>query len=279
MPPRTAKTGITVASIKASELYGVLGQAVGEAAPLSEETILQKLYAAEDFYERDLTLRWTPTRVFSTPQTRAAHPEPLLRVTDFDPIADLGEAAYDYPRGHWEYERHGFLKLRQRPIRAITQVVFTWAGAHRLWAVPPEWIQSDARAGTINIVPTSGPEFAAVAFNSFLLMRLGSGFGLPHSIVVDYTVGFTPEELDWQHQDLLNGVRLRALLMLGGIVSTIASGGGMSQSLGLDGLSHARGFGGKYGAYSGAITLALEQEQEIRETWRAKERGVPMAIV
>lgn len=279
MPPRTSKTGITVESIKASELYGVVGQAPGEAQPLSDLTILQKLYAAEDFYERDLVLRWNPTRVFSTPQTRAAHPDPTLRVPDFNALQDLAEPAYDYPQDHWAYERHGYLKLRNRPIRSIERVVFTWAGAFPIWTVPAEWIQWDARAGSLNVVPTSGPNFTAMHFNAFLLQLLGGNRGLPHAIVVDYTVGFTPEELDWAHQDLLNGVRLLTLLLLGGIVSTIASGGGMSQALSIDGLSHSRGYGGKYGAYSGAMQLAIEQERQIRDSWRAKERGLAMAIV
>lgn len=275
---RTSKTGITVASIKQSELYGVIGHARGEALPLQDPVIEQKLFAAEDFYERVLHLRWAPTRVLSTPETRQNAADPVLRVTDFDPILDLSEPAYDYPRELWAHERHGFLKLRHRPIRDIQQVVFTWAGVFTVWRVPDDWIQRNASAGTINIVPTSGPQFAMMSFNTFLMTWMAGGRGLPHSIVVDYTAGFSAAELEARHQDLLNGVRLLTLLLLGGIASVIASGGVQSTSLSIDGLSHSRGFGGKYGAYSGAIQLAIEQERAIREAWRATERGALLTI-
>ncbi len=278
MPPRTAKTGITVDSIKQTELYGVVDHAQGEALPLSDEAILQKLYAAEDFYEHDLALRFRPTRVLSTPLTRANHSDAALRVTDFDPILDIAEPAYDYPADHWSYERHGYLKLRHRPIREIQQVVFTWAGALKVWTVPREWIQWDAGAATLNVVPTSGAEFASMQFNAFLLRYLGNSAGLPHSIIVDYTTGFSADELEWQHQDLLNGVRLLTLLNLGGIVSNARSGGLGSSSLAIDGLSHSRGFAGKFGAYSGQIMLAIQEEARVRESWRASQRGIPMAI-
>ncbi|MEO8602979.1 MAG: hypothetical protein ABI629_10410 [bacterium] len=278
MPPRTSKTGITVADLKASELYGILGKAVGEALPLANETIEQKLFAAEDFYEHELGLRWTPTRVLSNPEDRANVSDPLLRVADFDPIQDISEPAYDYPRGLWEYERCGFLQLRNRPIRSIIQVVFTWGTSIQIWRVPLDWVQPDRRAGTINMVPTSGVT-SLLPFNVYLMSVLSSpSRGLPHSILIDYTVGFSADELAWHHQDLLNGVRLMTLLNLGGIVSTIASGGQMSGSLSMDGLSHSRGFGGKYGAYSGPIMLAIEQEKAVRDSWRAKQRGIQMAI-
>jgi hypothetical protein len=278
MLERTSKTGITVANLKASELYGMAGWAAGEAAPLSDQAIEQKLFAAEDFYERDLGIRFQPTRVLSAPENRATHSDPSLRVTDFDPIQDISDPAYDYPRGLWEYERWGYLRLRNRPIRQIIQVVFTWGISIKVWRVPGDWIQPDRREGTINMVPTSGVE-ATLPFNAFLMSWLGAGSrGLPHSILIDYTVGFSPEDLAWHHQDLLNGVRQLTLLMLGGIVSVAASGGQQSVALSMDGLSHSRGFAGKYGAYSGPIMLALEQEKAVRESWRAKERGIPMAI-
>jgi hypothetical protein len=283
---RTSKTGITAKSLKEAELYGVLIQAAGEAKPLADTEIMRRLYAAEDFYERALAIRFQQTRVFSSPEKRLTSPDVAIKIESFSTTAaptegwgpDLAEPAYDYPVNLWDYERWGMLQLRHRPVRAITQVVFTWAGSQRVWKVPADWIQADLKSGTINITPTTGFQ-AMLSFNAYILSVVAGGRGLPHSILIDYEVGFTPDELAWHHQDLLLGVRLLTLLQLGGIASVAASGGQMSGALSIDGLSHSRGWGGKYGAYSGAITLAIEQEAQIRESWRRQEKGIPMAML
>jgi hypothetical protein len=287
---RATKSGLTANDIKSAELYGVVTKAIGEDAPLSDSVIRQRIYAAEDFYERYCQMSLQPRRVFSTPQTRVAgNVATSLIVTDFNAVeppgegyasygGDLADPAYDYPRDLWDFERWGLLRLRNRPIRSITQVVFTWAGSIAVWKVPQPWIQWDAKGGTLNLVPTTGPAIL-VTFSAFLLSVVAGGRGLPHSIIVDYEVGFTADELQADHQDLLAGIRLRALLLLGGIISNTVTGGTQSDSLALDGLSHSRGFGGKYGAYSGAIQLAMDHEREIRENWRAKEKGLTFAVL
>jgi len=270
---RQPKTPITVNEIKETELYGVVARAVGEDNDLSNPAIMRKLYAAEDFYERDLQIRFGITRVFSDAESRVNHSDATLRITDFDPIRDISEPAYDYQTNLWSDDQWAMIKLRHRPIRSVTQMVFTWAGARRVWTVPADWVKPDRPYGTINLVPTSGAA-VMMTFSAFILSVIAGGRGLPHSIFIDYTTGYSEQELCYHHNDLLDGIRLRALLLLGGIISNIATGGRQSSSLSLDGLSHSRGFGGKYGAYTGAIQIALEQEKEIRENWREKERGV-----
>lgn len=274
---RASKTGIEIASIKAHDLYGVLLQARGESGPLSDLAIQQKLFAAEDFYERDCNLVLPVTRVFSAPAQRAAHPDATLRVADFDPLLDIAEPAYDYPVGHWDHDRWGLIQLRHRPIRSVTQLVFTWAGSTRVWQVPAAWIGTDAQFGTLQVTPVTGPA-VLMSFSAYLLTVLAGGRGLPHAIIVDYVTGYTPEELAHRHQDLLEGIRLRAVLGLMGIMGTIMTGGVQSSSLGLDGLSRSRGFGGKWGAFSGRIELAVQTEQEIRNTWRQREHGLPVVF-
>lgn len=276
---RGSKTGIRIADLKAHELYGVLVQARGETGPLPDTAIEAKLYAAEDFYERELALRWAVTRVFSAPQQRAAHPDASLRVADFDPLYDLAEPAYDYPVGLWDADRWALTKLRHRPVRSVTQMVFTWAGSTRVWRVPAEWIGLDAQFGTVQVTPVTGPAIV-MSFSAYLLTVIAGGRGLPHAILIDYVTGYTPEELAQFHQDLLEGVRLRTMLGLFGALGTIVMPGGQtSSSLGLDGLSRSRGFGGRFGPFGARIELAQQQEQEIRDTWRRKEHGVPVEFV
>ena len=275
---RTSKTGIDVEDIKGAELYGVLLRAAGEAAPLDDSVILQKLFAAEDFYERDLQISFRQARVFSDAEGRATHPDLSLRVTDFDETVDLSEPGYDYNNRLWDEERWAFIRVGYAPVRSVSQLVFTWPGAWKVWSVPHDWIRVGHRFGMIQIAPTSG-QAVLMTFTAYILGVISGGRGLPQSIILDYTTGFTPELLEARHQDLLEGVRLRTLLSLGGIISTIRTGGQTGGSLGLDGLSESRTFGGKFGAYSALIELALEREKEVRDAWRHKEHGVIMGVL
>ena len=130
----------------------------------------------------------------------------------------------------------------------------------------------------VQIAPTSG-QAVLMTFTAYILGVISGGRGLPQSIILDYTTGFTPELLEARHQDLIEGVRLRTLMALGGIIATIRTGGQTGGSLGLDGLSESRSFGGKFGPYSGMIELAMQREKEIRDGWRQKEHGVIMGVL
>ena len=276
---RESKAGIDVEQLKCDELYGKLTTAAGEDLPYSDDNLLRKLYAAEDYYERDLNIRLQPTRVFSSPEKRTsgAGLDPSLRIDDFDPIRDLAEPAYDYDRQLWAESRWALIKLRHRPVKKINQVTFTWVGKQSIWKVPEDWIQADLKFGTINIVPTSGP-VVTMAFSAWFLSVLAGGRGLPHSLFIDYETGFSEDELCYHHQDLLEGIRLRTLLSTFGLLSTIRSGGVSGDSIGIDGLSHTRSYGGRFGAYAGEIEMARENERAIRDNWRRREQGVPGGV-
>jgi len=275
---RTSKTGITVEQLKDEELYGVVLKARREPVALSDDAIARKLWAAEDFYERNLQVFWQATRVFSCPESRAMWPDVSLHVTDFDETRDISEPAYDYSAHYFDENRWGRVDINWRPIRGIPKVVFTWPGATLVFTVPPGWIAPDPRFGSIQIRPNSG-QAAIMGFTGWLLGVFAGGRGMPQVILVDYTAGFTPELLAARHQDLLEGVRLHALLgCLGFAANAVVDGGMMNTSLSLDGLSQSRGFGGKYGPYSGPITFALEREAAIRKSWRDQERGIVCVV-
>lgn len=277
---RESKTGIRIEDLKGHDLYGVLLRAQTEAAPLPDGVIEQKLFAAEDFYERDLNIRFGLARVFSAPEQRLGHQDPLLRVpADYDPLRDISEPAYDYPVGLWDGDRWALMQLRRRPVKKIDQIIFTWAGAQRVWRVPAEWIGLDRQFGTVQITPVTGPA-VIMSFSHYLMTVIAGGRGLPHAILIDYRTGYTPEELAMHHQDLLEGVRLRTLLGLFGLLGTVVMPQGEAGvGLGLDGLSRSRSFGGRFGPYSARIELALAQEQEIREMWRGRQHGMVMEFL
>ena len=280
MAARTTKTGITAAQIKGSDLYGKLIRANGEAADYPDGEILRKLYSAEDFYERSCQFKWQATRVFSSPQIRADAPDPAVRVSDYDPTKDIAESAFEYDALMFRNNQWGEQQLGQRPVQSVQQCFFWYPGAQvgSSWRIPLDWLRLDYRYGTLQIVPASGAQMQLMSLNAYIASSVAGGRGMPASVFIDYTAGFTPDILEAQHQDLLEGVRLRTLLFLFGILSTVRSGGQTGGSLGLDGLSESKSFGGKYGAYAGEIELAKEFEAEVRETWMQAEQGPAVAF-
>ena len=145
---------------------------------------------------------------------------------------------------------------------------------------PSDWIRLDRRFAFVDVVPSSGPALVMSGLVAFLLNKVAGGRGVPQSILIDYKTGFTTALLEAQHQDLLKGVRLRTILSVFGIVSAFLSpAGAISQSLSLDGLTRSQGFGGKYGPYTGAILRAVEEEEQIRASWKSHEKGVAYTML
>lgn len=270
---RAPKTPITPEQIRECELYGVLLKSGLEPQALSDQCIQEKLFAAEDYYERMLGIVLGERRFFSDPAKRSPHPRiPQLSIPDYDPTRDIAEPSYDYPLALWAGERWAAIKLRHKPVIRIDNIFFTWAASVTIWQVPHEWIQVDRRGGTVNIIPASGPA-VLISFSAYILTIIAGGRGLPHSILIDGAVGIPIDELCRDYAELLEAIRLRAMLSLLGPIGNIISLGGQNQSLSLDGLSHSRGYGGRWGAYSGYIELLMDREKQLNDHLRDKIRG------
>lgn len=273
---RESDLGITPDFIKGSELYGKLTRAVGERAPYPDEEITRKILAAEDFYKRALNIRFLPTRVISAAQLRAQADDPRVKVTDFDPVKDLTEPAYDYESEMFNGNRWAAIQLGYRPIISVEDLFFWYPGTAigASWTIQSDWRRLDYQFGSQQIVPATGPLLPLLSVNAYVLSSIAGGRDIPQSIFVDYTVGFQEGVIEAHHQDLIEGVRLRAFLMLIGVLGTILSQGRTNSNLSLDGLSQGRGFAaGRYGPMSGEIQLAIEREQEIRDNWLDHEQG------
>ncbi|HVM95632.1 MAG TPA: hypothetical protein VMT89_04555, partial [Candidatus Acidoferrales bacterium] len=170
--------------------------------------------------------------------------------------------------------------LNHGPIRDVTACFWWYPGTApgSSWTIQPTWQRIDYQFGRFDTVPADGPLMQMLSLNAFVLSSIAGGRSVPQSIFVDYTAGFTKEIIAGRLAYLLKGVRLRTMLGLMGVVSTIASNGQTGGSLGLDGMSESKSFGGKWGAFSGAVELALRQEDEIRELYKAKTRGTGVSF-
>lgn len=282
MAARQSKTGITSQHLMEEELYGVLLKADGEAAAFPPAAIDRAIFAAEDFFERDLAIRFRTTPVYGDGFGRkmGSYPEsPALSLApEVSEVNAIFDRAYDYEAEFQSYDRWGEFALNYRPVRSIEQLLFALPGLGPVYEVPKRWLRVDHKFGKVQIVPSGNSQIATSVLSAFVL-RLGTaGVTFPQSIIVDYQVGFTPEELEANHQDLLNGVRLRALLGLGGVItSTALPGGQTGGSLSIDGQSQSRNFG-KFGPHTGKILLAQQEEAAIRESWRRREKGLSVAF-
>lgn len=276
------KTPLTPEEIKGDQLYGILLKAKGEARDYPDTEILRKIRAAEDFYEHDLNLFFGVKKFIC-----GATEQGIIVNPDAEPYGEIEEPGYDYDRDWYLGDRWGYLKLRNRPVvpdrtsaSGITKFFFSFPSAvPHLFDVPQAWIKPDFQYGQINIIPTNAAIYAS--FSAFFLsIASGGAYGLPKVIFLTYLAGYDHDRLRRDQADLLEGVKLRTLLFLGGILGNIFGMGLQSNSIGLDGLSHSRGFaGGKYGRYSGMIENAIQQEKEIRQTFRQHEKGIVFTSV
>lgn len=277
---RESKTGLSVDVIKRDDLYGMLLQAAGESAPLHDERIAFELFAAEDFYEQELEIFLSPRRVFSNPRIRTDAVDPYVRVSDYDPATDYEEPAYDYEAGMFGEHRWGQIRLNHGPVRSVEKVFWWYPGSAigSSWCVASNWQRIDYQFARMDIVPADGPLMQMLTLNAFVLSSLAAGRSVPQSIFVDYTAGLDADLIQSRFQHLLKGIRLRTLLSLIGMVGSITTRGMSGSSLSIDGLSESRSFGGKWGAFSGLVDMAIQQEQEIRDQWKVRHNPVPVVF-
>ena len=265
------KTGISAEDILGGELYGVLTKAVGEDDPLETSVVDQAILDAEAFYETDLRIFLAPTRVVSEGPARN-----LVEGTHYD----LSEPAYGYDSELMFEERWGWIDLNYRPVRSIDKFFFALPGATPVLELDPLWIRPDGQFGRVQIVPMRGTNAATLGISAYLMSMFAGGRGLPQSVYIDYTAGFTKAELQGRHRALLHGIRIRAAMNLMPQLSNARTGGLGSASLSMDGLSRSQSFGqGKWGPYSGAIEQWMAQEKEVRRTFEDAEGGVTMAVL
>jgi hypothetical protein len=265
------KSGLTAAAIRTSELYGVVVQALGESAPYSDDAIEENILAAESYYQRELGIRFGVKRIASAARERG-----LVLGVDYDEE----ETPYTYPPDFFSGDKWGHLELRKRPVLDVSRLAFAFPNpAQIMFELDRGWVRVDHAKGQLNIIPTSGPT-VLLALNGQVMSLVGGAWSLPKSVLVDYTVGFTYDQLRGDYADLLKAIRLRASLFLLPGLGTALTGGRTSRSLGMDGMSEGGGFQtGKYGPYSGMIEAAMEQEKMLRDSLMQSIHGIRMVVL
>lgn len=199
---------------------------------VSDDYLWSKLMAAESELRHTLRVPLTLTQFF---------PE---RPTD-DEIAALAgmpwdiDPGYDYHPASFQYnDRWGSIKLRQKPVGAITRVRFAYPGGHTAhYDLPVDWVRVDRKYGHVQFVPSS-TAFAA-PLNTFVMQAIGNGRTIPLAIQVTYTAGLNakrdyPEILDLVQKMASLKIIEDAFLPQSGSISA----DGMSQSMSNDMSKH-----------------------------------------
>lgn len=277
------KTGLTVEELQAEDLYGVLDHARGEGTAIPAAVWYAKIRAAEDHLARRLGVLLGERRVASNARVRLGIGGPVGLAAD---AYDLDDVAYDWdPRSALRGDRWGQFRLNHAPVQSIERVFIAFPGSNLRTPleVPATWWSiADYKHAQLEFLPFDGSLLNAFRMQTTSVMfnNLFGGSGrIPKVVHVDYTAGLSPTLLQHEHMDVLEAVRLRAILFGFGILTTTRDGGGLgSNALSADGLSRSQGFqGGKWGPYSGRIEQAMAREEEIVDSWRSAQHGVLLA--
>ena len=248
-----SKIGIKVDEIKTDRVFGLLCH-LKPATHWSDEYIDRKIRAAEDDFEQALGVRLTPTIIKC---------EPKADDTDFD----LEEPAYNYDPYMFDGERWGWLQLRHSPVISVQRIVFAYPNPDQaVFTVPvsgdQSWLRLDKKYGRIQLVPSKQAAFAS--FNSHILSIFSGGRGIPQSIFIDYTAGFTDKQLTTDYSNVPECIKRSVVLS---IAADALTPGSFSNSS--DG--HAQTI---------AFELSKYRDDEARERRMIRERlkGIPLVV-
>ena len=248
-----SKLGITVEEIKTDRVFGLLCH-LRPSAGWSDDYLDRKIRAAEDDFEQAMGVRLTPTKIKC---------EPSAEDTDYD----LEESAYPYESSMFDGERWGWVHLRQSPVISVERMVFAYPNVDQaVFTVPVSgsnsWLRLDKKYGRIQLVPSKQAAFAS--FNSHILSIFSGGRGLPQSIFIDYTAGFTEQQLQRDYSNIPECVKRSTVLMLAADALTPGSftnsSDGHSQSISFD------------------LTKYREDEDRERRMIRQRLKGIPLVV-
>jgi hypothetical protein len=224
--PKDTKSGIKLDEFRKDYLFGLPSQ-LRPASEWSESFLVNKIRSAEDALERDLGIYYTPKRVVCEPK------DTLVQGKDYD----IAEAAYDYSTQFFVGENWGGIRLRKYPIHVTPTPTITFAYPnidHKIFTVPPTWVRVNGPYGMIRLVPDAIAIYAS--FTAFILSVFSGGMGIPQSVFVNYTAGFSGVEekadLEADYRDLLELTKQKAVL---NIVDDAFMPGSMTNST--DGIS------------------------------------------
>ena len=251
---------------KARYLFGVSLLDPKTGQPYSDAAIEMDFRTAEDFFERELQTYFRTTVIKCDPLPGDTY--------------DREEPAYDYPPNFFEGERWGWIQLRKRPVQSVQRIRILYPTPDNLiYTVPATWIKLDKKYGTIRLVPDRTAVY--VSMSAYILQVFGGGRGVPHCIFIDYTAGFTPTELQTNHQDLLDLICKRAAINVLMTVSDAISKGISTYTNSADGLSQTitRVASAQSLLYGPRIVSYGKQIAEGIEKWQNMEQGLRLMVM
>jgi hypothetical protein len=262
----TPKTPVDLDLFKSRYLFGVSLVDPKTGQPYLDAAIEADFRTAEDFFERELQTYFRTTVIKCDPSPGDTY--------------DREEPAYDYPPNFFEGERWGWVQLRKRPVQSVQRFRIAYPTPDNLiYTVPATWIKLDKKYGHVRLVPDRTAVYAS--FSAYVLQVFGGGRGVPHCIFIDYTAGFTPTELQTNHQDLLDLICKRAAINVLMTVSDALSKGITSYTNSADGLSQTitRVASATSLLYGPRIKEYGKQVLEGIEKWKDMEQGPRLMVL
>lgn len=195
---------------------------------ISDDYIWDKLIAAEAAMQRRLRVKFQPTKYFPLQPSQ----EEIDALNGMPWELDPG---YDYSADGFWGDAWGMFKLRNKPVISVDRLRFTYpAPAAGLFDVPADWIRVDAKAGTVQLVPSAVT--VSVPLASLIAQAIAGGRTIPFMMQATYVAGLQNAATEWP--DLVNLVMKQAVLDILGDAFLPSSGSisadGLSQTLSVD---------------------------------------------
>ncbi len=218
-----------IASLRRDRLALALRR-LSPRAEISDESLLEKLLAAEAQVSRDLRVWLTPREVLPW----SASADEIQALQDAGKVVEF-EPGYDYSPEFYDGNSWGRLDLRQVAVIEVHKIEFVYPSlGQTLYAIPNEWIRVDRKYGAISLVPTNAT--IVLPLNNYILTVLGGGRTIPLMIQVRYSAGLQNAARDYP--DLVDIIKKSAVLRLVDDMLLPTSGStsadGLSQSLSWD---------------------------------------------
>lgn len=167
------------------------------------------------------------------------------------------------------------IKLLNYPVISVESVKVKFPTDTDLVTYPSSWIRLDSDVGIVRLVPEVGsmPSYF-MQYGGFLPEFIMAKDMIPHMLQVEYTAGFTNDQIPLFINELIGK---KAAILLFSILGDIVLGAGIAnQSVSIDGLSVSTGTtaSAMYNAYSARVTQYKEELKDDMKTALNYYKGI-----
>ncbi len=190
---------------------------------------------------------------------------------------DIVDEKHDYHLT--DYQNWCYLRLFQKPVISVASLKIRFPENSDLVIFPVEWIQLDADAGQINLVPATGSISSwMIGQAGFFPLMMGRVSKLPMVWRVNYRAGFEYDKVPEDIQDVV--YKMSAIALLSVLGDSIYGPGVASRSISLDGMSQSIGTvaNAAYGAFSARMTQFQKDIDDMRPRIKSRYTGIRMTV-